>query len=30
MGTIATSDDTQIFYKDWGSGLPVVFSAAGP
>jgi non-heme chloroperoxidase len=30
MGTITTSDDTQIFYKDWGSGQPVVFSHGWP
>ena len=30
MGTITTSDGTQIFYKDWGSGLPVVFSHGWP
>jgi non-heme chloroperoxidase len=30
MGTITTSDGTQIFYKDWGSGPPVVFSHGWP
>ena len=30
MGTITNSDGTQTFYKDWGSGLPVVFSHGWP
>ncbi|HEY9606497.1 MAG TPA: alpha/beta hydrolase [Allocoleopsis sp.] len=30
MGTIAMTDGTQIFYKDWGTGQPVVFSHGWP
>jgi non-heme chloroperoxidase len=30
MGTITTNDGTQIFYKDWGSGQPVLFSHGWP
>jgi non-heme chloroperoxidase len=30
MGTILTRDDTTIFYKDWGTGQPIVFSHGWP
>src|SRR6185295_10230481 len=30
MPTITTKDGAQIFYKDWGSGPPVVFSHGWP
>jgi non-heme chloroperoxidase len=30
MGTITTTDGTKIFYKDWGTGRPVVFSHGWP
>jgi len=30
MGTITTPDGVEIFYKDWGSGQPLVFSHGWP
>jgi non-heme chloroperoxidase len=30
MGTITTTDGTEIFYKDWGVGDPIVFSHGWP
>src|SRR3954464_6168923 len=30
MPTVTTNDGTEIFYKDWGSGDPIVFSHGWP
>jgi non-heme chloroperoxidase len=30
MGTLTTTDGTEIFYKDWGTGQPIVFSHGWP
>ena len=30
MGTVTTTDGVEIFYKDWGSGQPIVFSHGWP
>ena len=30
MGMVTSNDGTEIFYKDWGSGQPIVFSHGWP